>query len=92
MTTDSVCRVETASIDPRTRLGRVRLRVRDLDGMTGFYELAIGLRVLERDHDRVTLGAGDGPPLVELLRRPRPTAARRDDRAFHLALLVPDRA
>ena len=48
----------------------MRLRVRDLDAMTGFYELAIGLRVLDRDHDRVTLGAGDGAPLVELLHRP----------------------
>ena len=71
----------------------MRLRVRDLDAMTGFYELAIGLRVLERDHDRVTLGAGDGPPLVELLHRP--AADPRPDGTtglFHLALLVPDRA
>ena len=94
MTSGSVSCVETAaSIDPKTRLGRVRLRVSDLDGMTGFYELAIGLRVLERGHDRVTLGAGDGPPLVELLHRP--AADPRPDATtglFHLALLVPDRA
>ena len=94
MTSASVSCVETpASIDPNTRLGRVRLRVRDLDAMTSFYELAIGLRVIERDHDRVTLGAGDGPPLVELLHRPagdpRPDATTG---LFHLALLVPDRA
>ena len=94
MTSDSVPCVETtASIDPKTRLGRVRLRVRELDGMTGFYELAIGLRVLERAHDRVVLGAGDGEPLVELLRRPagdpRPDGTTG---LFHLALLVPDRA
>ena len=93
MTSGSVCRVETATIDPRTRLGRVRLRVRDLDGMTGFYELAIGLRVLARDHDRVTLGAADETPLVELLHRPG--ADPRPDGTtglFHLALLVQDRA
>ncbi len=71
----------------------MRLRVHDLEGMTQFYELAIGLRALERSHDRVVLGAGDGEPLVELLHRsaadPRPDGTTG---LFHLALLVSGRA
>ncbi len=85
--------MDDASIDPRTRLGVVRLRVRDLDAMARFYSVAIGLRELTRTHERVTLGVRDGVPLVELLHRPG--ADPRSDGTtglFHLALLVPDRA
>ncbi len=85
--------VRCVRIDPQTRLGAVRLTVRDLDGMTGFYERTVGLRVLAREHDAARLGADDGAPLVELLHRPaavpRPGGTTG---LFHLALLVPDRA
>jgi catechol 2,3-dioxygenase len=93
MTRASVGCVSAAAIDPRTRLGAVRLRVRDLDAMASFYERVIGLRELRRSHDAVVLGVVDGAPLVELLHRPgagpRPTGTTG---LFHLALLVPDRA
>ena len=49
--------VRCVRIDPQTRLGAVRLTVRDLDGMTGFYERTVGLRVLTRGHDAARLGA-----------------------------------
>ena len=90
MTTIIVLRVR---IDPQTRLGAVRLTVRDLDAMAAFYERSIGLVVLTREHDAVRLGAPGGPALVELLHRP--AAAPRPSGTtglFHLALLVPDRA
>lgn len=85
--------VRCVRIDPQTRLGVVRLTVRDLDGMTAFYERTVGLRVLGREHDAVRLSTDDGVPLVELLHRPgavpRPSGTTG---LFHLALLVPDRA
>lgn len=90
MTTNIVLRVR---IDPQTRLGAVRLNVRDLNAMTAFYERTTGLGVLARDGDAVRLGAAAGAPLVELLHRPgaapRPSGTTG---LFHLALLVPDRA
>lgn len=90
MTATTVFRVR---IDPQTRLGAVRLNVRDLDAMTAFYERTAGLAVLERGDGTVRLGADAGAPLVELLDRPgalpRPSGTTG---LFHLALLVPDRA
>jgi catechol 2,3-dioxygenase len=90
MTTNIVRRVR---IDPQTRLGAVRLTVRDLDAMTAFYERTVGLAVLAREDDTVRLGAAANAPLVELLHRPgavpRPSGTTG---LFHLALLVPDRA
>jgi catechol 2,3-dioxygenase len=89
MTTNIVLRVR---IDPQTRIGAVRLTVRDLGAMTAFYERTVGLTVLARAEDAVRLGTAGGPPLVELLHRP--AAAPRPSGTtglFHLALLVPDR-
>jgi catechol 2,3-dioxygenase len=74
------------------RLGAVRLRVGDLDGLRGFYETAIGLRTLGVEDGVATLGV-DCSPLVEL--EPDPGAPLRPVRStglFHLALLVPARA
>ena len=62
--------METATIDPRTRLGRVRLRVRDLRRRDGVLRACDRPLWSSREHDRVTLGAADGAPLVELLHRP----------------------
>jgi catechol 2,3-dioxygenase len=74
-------------------MGSVELTVADLDRMQQFYERAVGLRTLERDGDRVSLGVADGEPLVELIGDPdAPPAPRRASGLFHLALLVPDRA
>ncbi|MCA3281223.1 MAG: VOC family protein, partial [Roseomonas sp.] len=40
------------------RIGRVALKVRDLDKVSAFYEKTLGLRRLSAAADRVTLGAG----------------------------------
>jgi catechol 2,3-dioxygenase len=72
-------------------IGRVRLRVADAERVRDFYERAIGLRVLEREGDTVTLGADT--PLVELLHDPdAPPKPARTTGLFHLAILVPTRA
>lgn len=74
------------------RIGRVRLRVRDLGAVTDFYERVIGLAVIDRSTDRATLGAGS-VPLLEL--QGDPSAPHRDPRdagLFHTAFLLPGRA
>jgi catechol 2,3-dioxygenase len=74
------------------RIGRVRLRVRDLHAVSGFYQRVIGLAVIDQSAGGVTLGAGS-VPLLELLADP--TAKPRDPRdagLFHIAFLLPTRA
>ncbi len=80
-------------IPPDTSIGKVRLRVADLDDLTTFYERVVGLQAVERDGDVTRLGAADGEPLIELVGAPdaRP-APSFSTGLFHLAILVPDRA
>jgi len=74
------------------RIGRVRLRVHDLDAVSGFYQRVIGLSVIDHRTDRVTLGAGT-VPLLELLADPSaPLRNPRDAGLFHTAFLLPTRA
>ena len=68
-------------------IGRVRLRVADLDRVRSYYERTIGLHRLSE----TSLGV-DGTPLIELIGDPAaPPAPRGSTGLFHLALLVPDR-
>jgi len=67
-------------------IGRVRLRVGDLDRVQSYYERTIGLRDVGG-----ALGV-DGTPLVELIGDPdAPPPPPGSTGLFHLALLVPDR-
>ena len=67
-------------------IGRVRLRVADLDRVRSYYERTIGLR-----SDGLALGV-DGTSLIELIDDPdAPPAPPGSTGLFHLALLVPDR-
>jgi catechol 2,3-dioxygenase len=80
-------------IPPDTSIGKVRLRVADIDALGEFYERVVGLRNVERDGDVTRLGPEGGEPLVELVSTP--DAAGRPGFStglFHLAILVPDRA
>jgi catechol 2,3-dioxygenase len=71
-------------------IGRVRLRVADLERVRRYYEHTIGLGVLAEDGDTVTLGADT--PLVELVGDPAAQPAPPGSTGlFHLAILVPDR-
>jgi len=80
-------------IPPETSIGKVRLRVADLDDLATFYERVIGLKDVERDGHLARLGATEGEPLVELLEAPDAAPAPGFSTGlFHLAILVPDRA
>ena len=71
-------------------IGRVRLRVADLERVRAYYERTIGPKALAEDADTVTLGADT--PLVELVGDPAaPPAPPGSTGLFHLAVLVPDR-
>jgi catechol 2,3-dioxygenase len=82
------------SIDPRTTVGAVRLRVADLEGARDFYERALGLTEVSGTGEAgiTALGAG-ARTLVEL--EADPEAVERPSRTtglFHLAILQPSRA
>jgi catechol 2,3-dioxygenase len=80
-------------IPPGTSIGKVRLRVADIDALSEFYERVIGLRGVERDGDLARLGPDGGEPLVELVSAPdAPPPPSFSTGLFHLAILVPDRA
>ena len=80
-------------IPPDTGIGKVRLRVADIDGLTTFYERVVGLSAVERDNGLARLGPDGGEALVELVAAPdAPPAPSFSTGLFHLALLVPDRA
>jgi catechol 2,3-dioxygenase len=73
-----------------TRVGRVALRVNDLDHLAAFYRDVVGLAVLKRDEDRATLGADE--PLLELLADPDASERTREETGlFHTAFRVPSR-
>jgi catechol 2,3-dioxygenase len=74
------------------RIGRVRLKLRDLDRGAAFYENTLGLRRLSAEAGRVVLGTAKAA-LLELIAAPK--AAARDPRnagLFHTAFLLPSRA
>ncbi|WP_306059275.1 VOC family protein [Natronococcus wangiae] len=75
-----------------TTVGRVALRVNDLEQVRRFYETVIGLDVREISDDRAILAAG-GEPLVVLV-EDAAAPPREDDETglFHTAFLVPSRA
>src|SRR5437660_9839603 len=72
-------------------IGAVGLKVRDIEGVTGFYRDVLGLDVLDRANERTALGAG-GVPFVHLEHR---CDARPDDQReaglYHTAFLMPTR-
>ncbi|SIT73741.1 VOC family protein [Pontibaca methylaminivorans] len=74
------------------RIGTVRLKVRDLDAVSAFYQSVLGLSPVETDEHRVTLGTG-GTPLLELVGDPSLDALDpRQAGLFHTAFLMPTRA
>ena len=74
------------------RIGRISLKVRDLDRVAGFYQETLGLNRLDEGQGRVTLGTRSAP-LLDLAGDP--DLAPRDPRSaglFHTAFLLPSRA
>jgi catechol 2,3-dioxygenase len=81
------------TIPPGTTIGKVRLRVADIDALAEFYERVVGLRSVEREGELVRLGPEGGEPLIELESAPAaPPPPSFSTGLFHLAILVPDRA
>jgi len=82
-----------AMLPPDTRLGHVRLRVRDLDGALDFYTRVLGLRVIERSEAQAALSAAGTPPALLVLegRPDAPPRPRRSTGLYHFAVLLPDR-
>ena len=74
------------------RIGAVRLKVRDLEIVSAFYQSVLGLGPLETGERRVLLGIG-ATPLLELVGDP--ALAPHDPKQaglFHTAFLMPSRA
>src|ERR1700692_2064504 len=81
-----------------TRLGRVRLQVADLERSLTFYEDVLGMRVIRRTTDSVSLGPhgedhAQNRQIVQLhhLRSARPVPKRGLLGLYHFAILLPDR-
>jgi catechol 2,3-dioxygenase len=77
-------------IAPTTHMGPVELTVSDLDRTLEYWQRAVGLRVLERENGRASVGSDR-----ELLRFVEEAGAAPDHGhtgLYHVALLVPDRA
>jgi catechol 2,3-dioxygenase len=73
----------------------VRLQVADLERSLSFYERVLGMRVIRRTHDSVSLGPhGEDREIVHLrqLRSARPVPKRGLLGLYHFAILLPDRA
>lgn len=74
------------------RIGIVRLNVRDLEKVAGFYKSVIGLTQLETARGRIMLGT-ETTPLLDLVGDPKLAPPdRRQAGLFHTAFLLPSRA
>jgi catechol 2,3-dioxygenase len=76
-------------IAPEAHMGLVELSVSDLDRSLGYWQDAVGLRVLSRENGTAELGTDT--PLVRFVEEPGARPARGFTGLFHVALLVPDR-
>jgi catechol 2,3-dioxygenase len=79
-----------SSIADSTTVGAVHLTVADLGRSIEYYELAVGLRVIDREGSVARLGA-EGEELLVLYEEPGAEPVRGHTGLFHFALLVPDR-
>jgi catechol 2,3-dioxygenase len=78
------------SIHPRTRIGHVSLKVKELDSQIRFYQQVIGLELNWREENRAGLGAG-GADIVRLMEYPAFTRYRGVTGLYHFAILFPNR-
>lgn len=78
-----------------TRIGAVRLQVRDIERTLAFYRDVLGLRLIDRTEKEARLGANaDSRLLVTILERPgaRPVPRQGVFGLYHFAILLPNRA
>ena len=76
-------------IAPATHMGPVELSVADLDRTLDYWQRTIGLRVLERENGRATLGTDR--PLLRFVEQEGAQPDHGHTGLYHVALLVPDR-
>ncbi len=76
-------------IAPDAHMGLVELSVSNLDRSLGYWQNAIGLRVLSRANGTAELGADT--PLLRFVEEPGARPADGFTGLYHVALLVPDR-
>ncbi|MFB6310111.1 MAG: VOC family protein [Salinirussus sp.] len=82
----------TSRLPAATRIGRVALRVGELDRVREFYETVVGLDTLEQRPDGADLGV-DGTVLLRLSERPDlPARNRAETGLFHTAFRFPTRS
>lgn len=74
------------------RVGRVQLKVRDLEAVSGFYRNVLGLTVMANDDREATLGTGRTPLVVLEADADLTPLDRRQAGLFHTAFLMPTRA
>lgn len=76
-----------------TRIGRVHLRVADLERCLRFYRDTLGLMVRVTGPDRVVLTARTGWPILVMLTEDRAATSRLRGATglYHFAILLPDR-
>lgn len=74
------------------KLGKVALKVKDLEKMSEFYQKVVGLTVLDSKMKAITLGLeSTKEPLVELVQIQPDATKTLTAGLFHLALLLPSR-
>jgi catechol 2,3-dioxygenase len=79
-----------ASIPPDTDIGKVALRVADLERSVRFYTESLGLMLFARDEKTARLGAGKNE-FLELTGLPGARVHPRTTGLYHFAILVPSR-
>jgi catechol 2,3-dioxygenase len=90
---DSAAGSETRAIlPPGTQIGTVTLRVSDADRSIAWYRDMMGMELIDRAPERLSLGAG-GKAFLNLEVRPdAPPRVEETTGLYHVAILVPDRA
>lgn len=82
--------IPTFQISAAAHIGRVALKVANLEKMTRFYQEVIGLQVLSQNASQSTLGVGD-MVLLELHKIQAPLPVTPKTGLYHVAFLLPSR-
>lgn len=75
----------------RMHIGKVHYNVSNLERAAYFYEEGLGMKVLEKSEQSITLGTIADQPLLVLHRVNNPTPRKRTTGLYHLALRLPSR-
>lgn len=82
---------QQATLPGAAHIGRVTLRVSDLNRVVEYYQTVIGLTIHHRDDDQAVLGTGTQPLLVMVAAPDIPPRDRTETGLFHVAFRVPSR-